>query len=165
MNQKFAAVLGVTVLVLACKTYHAPLEGNAHAAAATTKSTTGATMSAPTAAAKAAPEVTQLKIEDLKVGAGTEAVSGKTVSVHYTGTFTDGKKFDSSRDRGKPFQFVLGAGQVIKGWDQGVAGMKVGGHRKLTIPYTLAYGEQGVPGVIPAKATLLFDVELLDVGK
>lgn len=101
--------------------------------------------------------------EDLKVGAGTEAVPGKTVSVHYTGWLTDGSKFDSSVDRGEPFQFNLGGGQVIKGWDQGVQGMKVGGKRKLTIPPELGYGVQGAPGAIPPNATLIFEVELLDV--
>jgi FKBP-type peptidyl-prolyl cis-trans isomerase len=104
-----------------------------------------------------------LKIEDQKVGSGAEAVAGKTVSVHYTGTLTNGTKFDSSRDRGQPFSFGLGQGQVIKGWDEGVAGMKVGGKRKLTIPPELGYGSRGAGGVIPPGATLLFDVELLDV--
>lgn len=113
---------------------------------------------------KSAAPTTQLKIEDVKVGTGAEAVAGKTVSVHYTGTLTDGKKFDSSRDRNQPFSFTLGAGQVIKGWDEGVAGMKVGGMRKLTIPPELGYGANGTPGgPIPPNATLLFDVELLDV--
>ncbi|HEX2675709.1 MAG TPA: FKBP-type peptidyl-prolyl cis-trans isomerase [Polyangiales bacterium] len=105
-----------------------------------------------------------LKIEDLKVGTGTEATQGKTVTVHYVGTLTDGSKFDSSRDRGKGFSFRLGAGQVIKGWDQGVAGMKIGGLRKLTIPPELAYGDRGFPPVIPAKSTLVFEVELLSVS-
>ena len=105
-----------------------------------------------------------LAIEDLKLGEGTEASAGKQVTVHYVGTLTDGSKFDSSRDRGKGFSFKLGAGQVIKGWDQGVAGMKVGGLRKLTIPPELAYGERGFPPVIPARATLIFEVELLSVS-
>ena len=104
-----------------------------------------------------------LEYEDVRVGNGAEAKAGKTVEVHYTGWLTDGKKFDSSRDRGEPFAFKLGAGQVIKGWDEGVAGMKIGGQRKLTIPATLGYGSRGVGGVIPPNATLVFDVELLGV--
>ena len=105
-----------------------------------------------------------LKLQDLQVGEGQEAQSGKKVSVHYTGWLTDGKKFDSSVDRGTPFQFTLGARQVIQGWDQGVLGMKVGGKRKLTIPPTLAYGERGAGGVIPPNATLVFEVELIEVN-
>lgn len=109
--------------------------------------------------------VTELVIEDLRVGTGAEAVAGKNVSVHYVGTLhSNGKKFDASRDRGKPFQFPLGGGRVIKGWDQGVAGMKVGGLRKLTIPSHLAYGPQDVGnGLIPAHSALVFEVELLEV--
>ena len=106
-----------------------------------------------------------LDMQDLVVGSGAEAVAGKRVSVHYTGTLTDGSKFDSSLDRGKPFQFTLGAGQVIKGWDQGVAGMKVGGKRKLTIPPDLGYGARGAGGVIPPNATLVFEVELISPGR
>ena len=105
-----------------------------------------------------------LQIEDLKVGSGPEAKAGQNVTVHYVGTLTDGSKFDSSRDRGQGFKFPLGAGRVIKGWDQGVAGMKVGGLRKLTIPPELGYGARGFPPVIPANSTLVFEVELLSVG-
>jgi FKBP-type peptidyl-prolyl cis-trans isomerase len=103
----------------------------------------------------------QLQIEELRPGTGAEAKPGQSVSVHYTGTLTDGKKFDSSHDRREPFTFKLGAGQVIQGWDQGVAGMKVGGLRKLTIPPHLGYGARGFPPVIPPNATLVFEVELL----
>ncbi len=104
-----------------------------------------------------------LEIIDHEVGTGDEAESGKRVSVHYTGTLTNGSKFDSSLDRGDPFQFVLGGGQVIKGWDQGVLGMKVGGKRRLTIPPDLGYGARGYPPVIPANSTLIFEIELLAV--
>jgi FKBP-type peptidyl-prolyl cis-trans isomerase len=104
-----------------------------------------------------------LQIEELAPGSGAEAMPGMTVDVHYTGWLTTGTKFDSSLDRGKPFSFKLGAGQVIKGWDQGVAGMKVGQLRKLTIPPELAYGTRGFPPVIPPNSTLVFEVELLDV--
>jgi FKBP-type peptidyl-prolyl cis-trans isomerase len=106
----------------------------------------------------------ELEITDEVVGTGTEAVAGKTVGVHYTGWLVDGTKFDSSKDRGRPFSFTLGRGQVIAGWDQGVAGMKVGGKRKLVIPPHLGYGASGAGGVIPPDATLTFDVELLSVG-
>lgn len=104
-----------------------------------------------------------LKYVDQTVGTGDVAVAGKNVSVHYTGWLENGKKFDSSVDRGQPFSFPLGAGRVIKGWDEGVQGMKVGGKRKLTIPSDLGYGSRGAGGVIPPNATLIFDVELLGV--
>jgi len=136
-----AAVL--SALVAACAQSQAPAGGSGGGSEVTTAS--------------------GLKYTDVKVGTGAEAKSGQNVSVHYTGTLTDGKKFDSSKDRNQPFNFPLGAGRVIKGWDEGVAGMKVGGVRKLVIPASLGYGAQGAGGVIPPNATLLFEVELLDV--
>ena len=120
--------------------------------------------------AQAQPSTSGLKMIDHKIGTGAEAVPGKTVAVHYTGWLFDpaapetkGKKFDSSRDRGDVFKFPLGGGRVIAGWDQGVAGMKVGGQRTLTIPPELGYGARGAGGAIPPNATLVFDVELLGV--
>lgn len=115
------------------------------------------------APAQTTPDVTELQIEDMIEGPGDEATTGKTAVVHYTGWLTDGTKFDSSLDSGQPFEFTIGAGQVIPGWEQGVAGMKVGGKRKLIIPPSLGYGEQGAGGVIPPNATLVFEVELLEV--
>jgi FKBP-type peptidyl-prolyl cis-trans isomerase FkpA len=127
---------------------------------------TGSGVSTPSA--PAGNEVTAasgLKYQDLVVGTGAEVATGDSVSVHYTGWLTDNTKFDSSLDSGRPFWFELGSGNVIKGWDEGVKGMKVGGKRKLTIPPQLAYGERGYPGTIPPNATLVFDVELLEVRK
>jgi len=125
-----------------------------------------------TTASKFGANVTELKIIEQKPGAGAEAVAGKTVVVHYTGWLYDpttpdghGQKFDSSVDRNVPFAFFLGSGKVIKGWDEGVAGMKVGGKRTLVIPPQKAYGEKGAGGVIPPNATLVFDVELIEVKK
>ncbi len=109
-------------------------------------------------------DVTELVKEDLQVGTGQEAKAGDSVTVHYRGTLTNGKQFDASYDRGEPFTFRLGAGEVIKGWDEGVAGMKVGGKRKLTIPPAMGYGARGAGGVIPPNATLVFEVELLKVN-
>jgi len=110
-----------------------------------------------------AEAVNALKIEDIVVGQGPTPTTGQTAVVHYTGWLTDGRKFDSSVDRGRPFEFQLGRGMVIKGWDQGVATMKVGGKRRLTIPPSLGYGASGAGGVIPPNATLVFEVELLAV--
>ncbi|MDH5436945.1 MAG: FKBP-type peptidyl-prolyl cis-trans isomerase [Gammaproteobacteria bacterium] len=110
--------------------------------------------------------MTELVCEDLTVGEGTEATgAGQTVVVHYTGWLEDGTKFDSSKDRNDPFSFPLAVGVVIPGWDQGVVGMKVGGTRKLTIPPHLGYGEHGAGGVIPSNATLIFEVELLEISE
>src|SRR5258707_14700071 len=105
----------------------------------------------------------ELQIEDIREGNGPAAKAGQTVVVHYVGTLTNGTKFDSSRDRGQGFSFPLGGGRVIKGWDQGVAGMMVGSVRKLTIPPHLAYGERGFPPVIPANLTLVFEAELFEI--
>ena len=126
----------------------------------------------PSLSSKIGANVTELQKIDTKQGTGVEATAGKTVIVHYTGWLYDpaapdghGAKFDSSVDRKEPFSFPLGAGKVIKGWDEGVAGMKVGGKRTLVIPPQMGYGARGAGGVIPPNATLVFDVELLDVAK
>lgn len=105
----------------------------------------------------------ELKIEDIKVGTGREVKVGDTIKIHYLGTLESGQKFDSSYDRNEPFETQIGVGRVIQGWDQGVIGMKVGGKRKLTIPSDLGYGSRGAGGVIPPNATLIFELELLDV--
>jgi FKBP-type peptidyl-prolyl cis-trans isomerase FkpA len=186
----YSFVLALVVLGTACSQSEAPKQDQAAApqsapaataaATAAQPATVTATQSAadavspppigapiqPTTAAPTQPgaTVTELKKEDSKIGTGAEAVTGKSVSVHYTGWLTDGTKFDSSKDRGQPFSFQLGAGQVIKGWDQGVVGMKVGGIRKLTIPPELGYGARGAGSVIPPNATLVFEVELLGVN-
>ncbi len=117
------------------------------------------------AAGKTVTTASGLKYVDVVVGKGASPTAGKMVKVHYTGTLENGKKFDSSVDRNEPFSFKIGVGQVIPGWDEGVMTMKVGGKRKLIIPAKLGYGARGAGGVIPPNATLLFDVELLDVAK
>lgn len=110
------------------------------------------------------PDVTELKVEDIKLGTGPEAASGSSVTVNYIGRLTDGKIFDTSLQQGrKPFEFTVGGGQVIKGWDEGLLGMKVGGQRRLIIPPDKGYGVQGAAGVIPPNATLIFEIELLGV--
>jgi peptidylprolyl isomerase len=125
--------------------------------------TTSQPGAASTAAGNMVITASGLQYQDLVVGSGPEAKSGNTVSVHYTGWLADGTKFDSSLDRGTPFEFTLGAGQVIKGWDEGVVGMKVGGKRQLIIPPQLAYGSSGVGSTIPPNATLTFEVQLLEI--
>ncbi|HVF85033.1 MAG TPA: FKBP-type peptidyl-prolyl cis-trans isomerase [Abditibacteriaceae bacterium] len=141
------------------------VHGATESGTAPTTPTTNKSSSAKGPAAKGKTmNATKLEIEDLQVGDGPEAKKGDNVTVHYRGTLTDGTKFDASYDRGQPFPFQLGGGQVIKGWDQGVAGMKVGGKRKLTIPPDLGYGARGAGGVIPPNATLIFEVELLEVN-
>ncbi len=105
-----------------------------------------------------------MNVEKITAGAGAVPKQGDTVTVHYTGWLSDGTKFDSSGDRDEPFSFVLGTGQVIRGWDQGIGGMRVGDKARLTIPPELAYGEQGYPGAIPPNATLIFEVELLSIS-
>lgn len=128
-----------------------------------TPTATSAPENRPSADAPATTTPSGLQYRDLEVGDGQPAAAGETVVVHYTGWLEDGTKFDSSLDRGEPFQFVVGRGDVIPGWDEGVGSMRVGGKRELTIPARLAYGDQGVPGVIPPGATLIFEVELLEV--
>lgn len=157
----FLSALLVSVGMVACKKDPKP-----ETTAATTETSAATTETAP-ATANEGTAMTQtknesLKIDDIKVGTGDTAVSGKTVVVHYTGWLTNGTKFDSSVDRKEPFEFPLGQGRVIQGWDQGVANMKVGGKRKLTISPELAYGSRDL-GVIPPNSTLVFEVELLKV--
>ncbi|MDO9069157.1 MAG: FKBP-type peptidyl-prolyl cis-trans isomerase [Deltaproteobacteria bacterium] len=130
----------------------------------TAVSLTAVTVQAAKESPKAVTTASGLKYIDVVVGKGASPVTGKQVTVHYTGTLENGKKFDSSVDRKEPFSFVIGVGQVIPGWDEGVKTMKVGGQRKLIIPSKLGYGARGAGGVIPPNSTLLFDVELLDVA-
>jgi FKBP-type peptidyl-prolyl cis-trans isomerase len=169
MRIPYALALIGAVALLGCQQSNTGTTQTTGSATTSTTTTTPPAGSAPTSAptAAAGQEVTMpngLKYQDLTVGTGALAESGMTASVHYTGWLTDGTKFDSSVDRGQPFSFTLGRGQVIRGWDEGVQGMRVGGKRKLTIPPDLGYGASGTGGgVIPPNATLVFDVELLDV--
>ena len=159
MNTSLAAAATVAA-ILACAGISAAQTTNTETAMDSSK-TTSASAEVKSGAEKTLPSGT--KYTDVVAGTGAEAQAGKVVAVHYTGTLTNGKKFDSSKDRGKPFRFPLGDGKVIKGWDEGVAGMKAGGVRKLVIPPDAGYGPDGRPPVIPPNATLLFDVELIDV--
>jgi peptidylprolyl isomerase len=157
MKQKFFLVLALfTVLGVAsgCGSSDKP-----------TTSSTPSTSSPIKVSGQPTTTPSGLQYWDIVVGTGATATPGSTVKVHYSGFLTSGQKFDSSRDRGEPFSFPLGQGQVIKGWDEGVAGMKIGGQRQLRIPPQLGYGAEGAGGVIPPNATLIFDVELLGVGK
>ena len=126
-------------------------------------SETPATSSGHATSTPTKTDIAELKVETLKAGSGTAATSGKKVTVHYTGKLTDGRVFDSSETRQAPFTFILGAGQVIPGWDKGVEGMKIGERRRLSIPAGLAYGEKGAGSVIPPNSPLIFEVELLNV--
>jgi FKBP-type peptidyl-prolyl cis-trans isomerase len=158
------ALAGVAYVITACVKKDQQDQSSAPAPAAVAASPVAGT---PANVAPAASNVVTtadgLQYEVLRQGNGPVAMAGQTVTVHYTGWLTDGTKFDSSVDRGQPFSFALGAGQVIKGWDEGVAGMKVGEKRKLTIPSALGYGDRGAGNVIPPNATLVFDVELLGI--
>jgi FKBP-type peptidyl-prolyl cis-trans isomerase FkpA len=155
------AAIAVLVMFSACT----KKENTESASTANTANTAPAQMQAKDPNAPEEKDVTELKIVDLKTGTGDTAEAGKIVKVHYTGWLTNGKKFDSSVDRGDPFKFPLGSGSVIPGWDKGVAGMKVGGKRRLVIPPQMGYGAAGAGGVIPPNAPLVFDVELLGVEK
>jgi peptidylprolyl isomerase len=161
----FSKTVVLVALLVACERRVPEPEPMAQPPSAPASSAAAATAApTPEAAPAALATVTELKKEDLSPGKGTAAKTGDTVRVHYTGTLMDGTKFDSSRDRDEPFEFTLGAGMVIKGWDEGVVGMKPGGKRKLTIPGDKAYGPMGSPPKIPPNATLVFDIELLEVN-
>jgi FKBP-type peptidyl-prolyl cis-trans isomerase len=161
----------VLVLVFACACQQrvpepesrAPVEAAPASASAAPAATPAAPAATPAASASAPAAVTSLIKVDTKIGKGTAAKTGDTVKVHYTGTLMNGSKFDSSLDRNEPFEFKLGAGMVIRGWDEGVVGMKPGGKRKLTIPSDMAYGKSGHPPVIPPDSPLVFDIELLEI--
>jgi len=149
--------IGLTVPLVACG------GGGEEASPTPTPSATQVQGGPPAVSGEPTVTATGLQFIDIKVGTGASPQTGQTVEVHYTGWLADGTKFDSSRDRGLPFSFAIGTGQVIPGWDEGVASMKVGGQRRLIIPPELGYGAQGYPGVIPANAQLIFDVELLSI--
>ncbi len=161
----FRMIIALTCAVLLAGCNESAQQSSSASTTTTQATTTPAAGDAATPATggKVHKLASGLQYEDMVVGSGTMAEPGMNVSVHYTGWLTDGTKFDSSLDRGQPFQFQLGGGQVIRGWDEGVKGMRIGGKRKLTIPPDMGYGARGAGGVIPPNATLVFDVELLDV--
>jgi FKBP-type peptidyl-prolyl cis-trans isomerase FkpA len=168
MMRLVALALLVGALSAGCKKSSSESASSTKTDATTTTTTAAPSAEAttPSAAPSGAMHTTSsgVQIEDVQVGTGATAETGKAVSVLYTGRLTDGTKFDSSADRGnQPLEFTLGEGRVIKGWEDGIVGMKVGGKRKLTIPPALGYGERGFPGAIPPNATLVFDVELTGV--
>jgi FKBP-type peptidyl-prolyl cis-trans isomerase len=170
MLRDLATAALVSVLLLACeKRVPEPIPARQEVtsepapSASIAAATTGDAVAPAPAGSVAGPAVTELKKEDVAKGSGPACKTGDTVRVHYTGTLLNGTKFDSSRDRDEPFSFTLGRGMVIKGWDEGVVGMKKGGKRKLTIPADKAYGKAGSPPVIPPDSPLVFDVELVEI--
>ncbi|MFL5814703.1 MAG: FKBP-type peptidyl-prolyl cis-trans isomerase [Bdellovibrionia bacterium] len=171
MNKATLAIIAIVVVAvgawISMKSSEKKTEDQAQTQPVSAASPAAAASAAPAAATTVAP-VTELKIEDQVVGTGAEAGPGKMVSVHYTGTLTDGSKFDSSLDRNQPFSFRMSkdpaSRQVIEGWEKGLTGMKVGGKRRLIIPPQMAYGPEGRPPVIPPNATLVFDIQLLSVA-
>lgn len=154
----FCSLLTASLLFAACSAPNSDVDLTSYGSSEQTE-----TQKETTSMENLPTAITELKTEDLVVGTGAEAQKGSVVTVHYTGVLLDGTKFDSSLDRGTPFSFGLGDGMVIAGWDEGVVGMKVGGKRRLNIPSNMAYGQRGVPPVIPPNAPLVFEVELLDV--